>query len=67
MLCATIQRVHVPELCQCHAHLKTFDRAEFKLDTAHTYKDIVDRVIGWTAQQGLNPCWLYTIIKVETI
>jgi hypothetical protein len=67
MLCATIQRVHVPELCKCQHHLKTFGSAEFKLDNAYTHKDIVDRLIGWNAQQGLNPCWIYNIIKVETV
>lgn len=62
---ATIQRLHVPQLCKCESHISGTFVSELFDFTFHSHQELTSALTRWNQSQVNSQCWVYSLIKIE--
>ena len=61
MFVTEIERLHVPQLCECDSHKKEFNKGVINCEFS-SFKDMMESVIKWNTSQN---CWVYRLLKYK--
>jgi hypothetical protein len=65
MITATVNQLHVPQLCKCVHHqpgVFTCSKQEVRFQS---HREMVETLARWTVQQGANACWVYQVVGAQ--